>query len=258
MNEWRKAAELFSTHYCGMSLNEALLDLKKYFVTQMKMGELTDFMCETMMTLDQAREFRDVVEIAIGKELQNKVNAISNMVKIIEFYSIDVNKAKAKSLEFYFDFLVKTDDIRQLFQDVGMAEWAVRKAGEEDCAEMRSGGTMIVFRDYFKNVFGIHLPVGVCEEEQHISLFSLRNNNNTGYLFLTPKKDVKLARVVDGAFWTYCIDDVLYLRTTRPFAVCFKNINKVFNDTSGLNESLCMGTSEGMLKDIVLFESNQK
>ncbi|GAB1225818.1 hypothetical protein ENUP19_0263G0038 [Entamoeba nuttalli] len=257
INNWRATAELFTEHYCGMSLNDSLQRLKMYYITQMKLGELNDFMCETMITLDKTKEYKNEVEIAIGKYLQEKGSSLNNMVKIIEYYNINVNEAKSKAITFFFSFEIPAEIITKLFNDIGRAEWKITKirSTEENIDSLKTNDEKIlIFLDYYHNVFGIYLPNGLVESDQSICLFTLRNNNNIPYTFISSKQQVHLSLIPEGALWSFAINSVLYFRLLSPFCISIGDIDSCFNEPTQLNEMLFMGTSEAMLKDIIVFE----
>ncbi|EMS16968.1 hypothetical protein KM1_274210 [Entamoeba histolytica HM-3:IMSS] len=214
-------------------------------------------MCETMITLDKTKEYKNEVEIAIGKYLQEKGSSLNNMVKLIEYYNINVNEAKSKAISFFFNFEIPAEIITKLFNDIGRAEWKITKirSTEENIDSLKTNDEKIlIFLDYYHNVFGIYLPNGLVESDQSICLFTLRNNNNIPYTFISSKEQVHLSLIPEGALWSFAINSVIYFRLLSPFCISIGDIDSCFNEPTQLNEMLFMGTSEAMLKDIIVFE----
>lgn len=134
INEWRSSAELLSQHYCGMSLDESLNQMKVFYITQLKLGEIEVFACELIYTLDKKKEYRNEIEIVIGKYLIQKdsmenspmnilyensaIQINKEIVKLIEYYSIDILLAKCKALVYLMDISVDPELFLLMFSDL--------------------------------------------------------------------------------------------------------------------------------------------
>ncbi|KAL7720038.1 BTB domain-containing protein [Entamoeba marina] len=257
--EWKDAAEILSEHYCGMSVDMALSRLLMYYLTQMKMGEITDFACETIMTFDATKEHKKDVELAIGKHFHNGGHSTSGIVSMIEFYDINVNLAKAEAISTYYEFGVSGEVLLNLFNDLGNADWAINIINpKQQKWYLRDAKTekLLIFLDHYKNIFALHLPKGFDSTTQTIKLFSIKNNNSIPYTLLECKQQLRIGQELDGSFWSHSINGCVFLRLTSPLSISFQNIETQFNDPSGLGDMLFMGLETAQLKDIILFKNS--
>ena len=351
-NEWRASAEILSQHYCGMTLDESLEQMKLFYITQLKLGEIEFFACELMYKLDKKKEYRNEIEIAIGKYLikketlennSNTSNDFANeqnkgIVKLIEYYSIDILLAKCKALVFMMDISVDHELFVKLLSDLYKPQFKYTKLDlkNNDLAAIKSlrinnqslgiyqniqyqnlssqtnqqngsnsntnrnsinqmnsnnlhnptnqnqqmnqhnqnsspnqmniqnpskeiveeNEIIIIFIDHFMNVFGISMKVGSKFDNwmSPISMFTLQNTNKEPYTFIRSKKDMKVQRVTDGAFWNYVIEDCFWMRLVRPFSVGFGDLREYFDKKVKFDGNLFMGVSVGMIKDIFILE----
>ncbi|KAL7713427.1 BTB domain-containing protein [Entamoeba marina] len=257
--EWKDAAEFLCEHYCGMSVDMALSRLLMYYLAQMKMGEITDFACETIMTFDTIKEHKKDVELAIGKHFHNGGSSTSGIVSMIKFYDINVNLAKAEAISTYYEFGVSGEVLLNLFNDLGNVDWEISIINpKQQKWYLRNDKTekLLIFLDHCQNTFALHLQKGFDSTTQTMKLFSIKNNNSIPYTSLECKQQLRIGQELDGSFWSHSINGCVFLRLTSPLSISFQNIETQFNDPSGLGDMLFMSLETAQLKDIILFKNS--